>query len=56
MAVGSYGKGFGVYDGKTMALSLTEVDVNESNYTQNRAADSQNVYPLEGKIIDEPKD
>ena len=49
-------KGFGEYDGKIMELSLNEVDVNESNYTQNRAADSPNVYPLEGKIIDEPKD
>ena len=49
-------KGFGEYDGRTMELSLNEVDVNESNYTQNRAADSPNVYVLEGKIIDEPKD
>ena len=49
-------KGFGEYDGKIMELSLNEVDVNESNYTQNRTADSPNVYALEGKIIDEPKD
>ena len=56
MAVGRYGKGFRVYDGKIMELSLNEVDVNESNYTQNRAADSHNVYATEGKIIDEPKD
>ena len=48
-------KGFGEYDGRIMELSLNEVDVNESNYTQNRAADSPNVYALEGKIIDEPK-
>ena len=39
-----------------MELSLKEVDVNESNYAQNRAAHSPNVYALEGKIIDEPKD
>ena len=49
-------KGFGEYDGKIMELSLNEVDINESNYTQNRTADSPNVYALEGKIIDEPKD
>ena len=56
MALGRYGKGFGVYDGKIMELSLNEVDVNESNYTQNRAADSRNAYALEGKITYEPKD
>ena len=56
MAVGRYGKGFRVYDGKIMELSLNEVDVNESNYTQNSAANSHVVYALEGKIIDEPKD
>ena len=32
-------KGFGEYDGKIMELSLNEVDVNESNYTQKRTAD-----------------
>ena len=56
MAVDRYGKGFGVYEGKIMELSLNKVDANESNYTQNRAADSHNVYALEGKITDEPKD
>ena len=56
MAAGRYGKGFGAYDGKIMDLSLNEVDVNESNYAQNRAADSSNVYALEGEIIDGPTD
>ena len=46
VAAGRYGKGFGAYDGKIMDLSLNEVDVNEFNYTQNRAHQTHPMFVL----------
>ena len=52
-------KGIGDYQGKIMELSFNEIDVNTPNRRNPNLDDperSNNIFALEGFMIDEPKD